>query len=576
MSPDQWPRPDTSVPENNRDRTVVQSALWAAAGDALGWITELSHGAQGVARRTGVSHVAHPIAWQRVVGGRGGPKVRLPAGTYSDDTQVRLAVSRSIRGDGFFDVEAFAKVEMTVWPSYALGAGLGSKAAAANLARRGVNWFSNFYERGSQKYVDGGGNGAAMRIQPHVWSSKMGGDILISEVLRSSIVTHGHPHGFCGAVFHALCLDDVLRRGVMPTPKDWMGYVDRFLDLPKLVAAEPQLAAFWQAGWESSSGCTLASAMSKMRDEGHRDLELVATIDGANPHECYRQALKKLGCLSRQYRGSGWKTALAALVLAYLFRDSKIEEALEVAVNELESDTDTIATMAGALLGGVSDRIPDWPLQDCGYIAKEALRVAAISRGETQESFPYPDLGHWNPPIRQYASVARSNGGMAIAGLGQLNPQGTEYSTNDTVWQWFELPFGQTILAKRKAVVKGSVASTQLPGSIQSIDRQRTREQVSRSTAQGERPAIGELFPEDRGDDEVGKSRDSRSRHDNWRRSSGTLDTWTDEVISSGFDDNVLGRMLNRCIDESMSVESAVSFASIIAKAKLARYRKRR
>lgn len=83
-------------------QTVVESALWAAAGDALGWITELSYGPAGVKKRTGLTEVKQPVAWQRLIAGRNGPRVALPAGTYSDDTQLRLAVSRSIRGNGVF------------------------------------------------------------------------------------------------------------------------------------------------------------------------------------------------------------------------------------------------------------------------------------------------------------------------------------------------------------------------------------------------------------------------------------------------------------------------------------------
>jgi len=135
---------------NSREQMVINSALWAAAGDALGWITELAHAPANVMRRSGVATVEQPIAWNRVIGGRTGPEVALPTGTYSDDTQLRLAVSRCIRSDGGFDAEAFAKIELTVWPSYALGAGKGTKAAAANLARRGTAWYSNFFESGQQ------------------------------------------------------------------------------------------------------------------------------------------------------------------------------------------------------------------------------------------------------------------------------------------------------------------------------------------------------------------------------------------------------------------------------------------
>ena len=106
------------------------------------------------------------MGWQRRVGGRGGVSVRLPAGCWSDDTQLRMAVSRAISHRGF-DVQAFAHVELPIWPSYALGGGRASKAAAKNLGKPNALWYANAFPR----WFEAGGNGAAMRIQPHVWSS---------------------------------------------------------------------------------------------------------------------------------------------------------------------------------------------------------------------------------------------------------------------------------------------------------------------------------------------------------------------------------------------------------------------
>src|SRR4051794_9410901 len=110
---------------SGRQRAIVNSALWAAGGDAIGWITELARDGTVIAR-AGVGRVSEPIAWTRLIGGRWGVKIPLPAGTYSDDTQLRLAVCRAVRGNGIFDAEAFAKVELTTWQSYALGAGRGT------------------------------------------------------------------------------------------------------------------------------------------------------------------------------------------------------------------------------------------------------------------------------------------------------------------------------------------------------------------------------------------------------------------------------------------------------------------
>ena len=559
--------------DNPRDRAAVHSALWAAAGDALGWITELSHGPAGVLRRTGADKVTKPVAWQRVIGGRSGPRVDLPPGTYSDDTQLRLAVSRSIRGDGAFDVETFAKIEVTVWPTYALGAGLGSKAAAVSLSRRSVNWFSNFFENGKQKYIDGGGNGAAMRIQPHVWSTPTGGDLLILNVLRDALVTHGHPHGFCGAVFHALCLESAIKNGEIPKLADWSIYIDRFLDLPRLIAEEPQLATFWQSEWETSSGMSVKNAMEKIRDEARRDLDIVErTIDTSRP-DSYHGVIDQLGCLTPKYRGSGFKTALAALALAHLFRDLKIEQCLETAANELESDTDTIATMAGALLGAVSPRAPEWPIQDQSYIVEEARRLSAIARGQPQDSFTYPDLGRWNPPAKQNASIGWFDGQLAIAGLGELTPHGEDYCSRDAIWQWFKLPFGQTIFAKRKLDLKENIVPTQLPG-----PRQGSRAENQLATnATGNGPQQSNLpLSEGRKKNQPRKTSIAQPIQSLLPTRRDTVDSWSDEAIASDFDDRTLGRLLNRCIDQSQSVETTVGFAAIIAKAKLTRQRRRR
>lgn len=552
------------------DRAVLNSSLWAAAGDALGWITERTDGTLGVVRRTGISRVTEPVAWKRAIGGRIGPTVRFPPGSYSDDTQLRLSVSRAIRGDGSFDVEAFAKVELAVWPTYALGAGSGSKAAAANISKRRVNWFSNFFETEATKYLDSGGNGAAMRIHPHVWSTSTGDDRMLLDVLRDAIVTHGHPQGFCGAMFHALCLHDVIVKGDIPTFSELAGYIDRFREISRLVEEDSALATFWKPAWEHAKGATLKHATEKFRDEARREAETVENTLDSSDLESYHRVLNETGCLTSRFRGAGFKTALAAAALVQFDGKFEIERCLECAANELASDTDTIASMAGALLGAASSHTPQWPIQDRSYIAQEALRLSAIARGQHQESFPYPDLGHWNPPGKQNAPIGRLGDSLAMAGLGELTPFGAQYRINSFVWQWYTLTFGQTVLAKRRIDTQFRIVATQLPGPRQT-------------------PRVGDHISDD--DDERSHqemlplreplSSKSSSEDDTSIRAKpkdapdSTIDSWSDEVISSGFDDRTLGRLLNRCIDESQSVESSIGFVAIVAKAKLARQRRK-
>lgn len=539
------------------ERRVVSSALWAAAGDALGWITELAREGT-VQARTGSRHVDKPVNWVRQIGGRGGPQIQLPAGTYSDDTQLRLAVCRAIRGDGVFDAEAFGRIELTVWQGYALGAGLGTKAAATNLAKRGVNWFSNFFESKSQSYARAGGNGAAMRVQPHAWLNPENEEELTLSVMRDALVTHGHPHGFMGAVFHASSVRHALRGG-LPAFEYWERLVESLRLIPDVVRRDRQLEAFWRPAWEHMSGASLEESVEKTSRELQADLNVVASILSNNKREAaYAHVLDAVGLRSPKFRGSGLKTAMAASVLASLFRDNP-QQALIVAANELDSDTDTIATMAGAIIGAATDMPLEWPLQDRAYIEGEARRVARISMGIPVDSFNYPDLGRWKPPANQSSCIARLRDGFALAGLGYVDPISEEYHAADAVWQWMLLPFGQTILAKRRPAPP-TLDSGQLPGERRMINRPDV--QVAAQ------PQLALSDPPKGGPPSVPEPQSSRT-------SSSSLDQLTDYVISSDFSALVIGEAFNKLIDQGGTIEQVIAFASIIAKAKLARAKRR-
>lgn len=546
------------------ERAVVNSALWAAAGDALGWITELSHGANGVLHRTGSRIVNEPVAWKRLIGGRSGVKVDLPAGTYSDDTQLRLCVSRCIRANGAFDVEAFAKVEVTTWQGYCLGAGVGSKAAAANLAKRGVNWFSNFYATDKQKYVSSGGNGAAMRIQPHVWSSRGTVDELTMRVMRDSVVTHGHPHGFCGAIFHALCIWDTLQNRRVPSIEMAKQYVSYIKSLPALLENDSELSSFWLPNWERETGKSFTDAIHQFHDEAQVDICMVDDLFKKSSQPDYHEILSELGCLTNKYRGSGFKTALAALMLSLIYSSHSVEEALIRSANELESDTDTIATMSGAIIGAIADQAPVWAIQDLDYLRVEAKRMASIARKEHVQSFPYPDLSNWEPPTNQSDAVILQNNALTLSGIGKLKPKGQAYKSGTSIWQWCELPFGQSILAKRRASIMSLVKETHIH--TESPD-------VSQAPEERQQQASFELKQND-----LLKKNPPRSES-----ASSTimpehfpgLDKATDIIISSGFDSTIIGHMINLAIEDTGSIEAAVGLSAIIAKAKIARMRRK-
>lgn len=434
-----------------RLQATTCSALWAAYGDALGFITELTN-AKGLKWRTGVSEVNSLMPWRRKVGGAYGVEVKFPSGTYSDDTQLRLATSRAIRGDGTFDVEAFSKVELPVWCAYALGAGRGSKLASQNLAKNQASWFNNFYKKGKSSYFESGGNGAAMRIQPHVWSAREGRQFLL-DVFKNAICTHGHPRGIVGALFHAMCLSFVFRKQAIPGPAAFGEFLDYLPRVLHDVQLDVQLGTFWLPGWEQGTGRSFSDALDEVVEECRQDIAKADTLTVDPGPRTYFNIVEQLNGFDEKCRGSGTKTSIIAALLAYTYREKSPEQALKVAANQLGTDTDSIATMAGALLGGYAQQKPSEAIQDEHYILSEAERMWAVSCQLQPDHFQYPDLlSSWSPPRTQAKVLGELHDGVGIAGLGKCELHGEMLEGRGKrpgYWQWARLHFGQTVLVKR-------------------------------------------------------------------------------------------------------------------------------
>jgi ADP-ribosylglycohydrolase len=539
---------------------VVNSALWAAYGDALGFITELAD-SRTLAYRIKASSVTKTIPWKRRIGGQFGVVMDLPAGCYSDDTQLRLSTCRAIRADGHFDVEAFAKVELPVWLCYALGAGLSTKAAASSLSRENVSWFSNFFV-GKSSYFAAGGNGAAMRIQPHVWAASKPADLssYMPSVLRNSICTHGHPNGLAGAFFHAACLASVLAYREVPGPEQWREILYRLTDLLSIVRSDDELNTFWLPVWRERSQDDVDLLLKRVQEEGLQDVAAIETQLRQSGNQSYPKIVETLGCLNPSVRGSGIKTAILAAALAWLFKDRSTMEALVEAANVLESDTDSIATMVGALLGSVSGSAPDGDLADRRYIAEEAARLYQVGQRTAKQSFRYPDLMSWRSPKTMLDTVGFCNGHIAVAGLGSAQPVGQKWEDRrdkDAAWQWLELGFGQTILARQRQKLRRMDADEK-----PALDVRKTES----SARGGEKMSPqSDLFKE-RGSSETG--------FDNRRPVEGTsLDELTNAAINSGFNKELIGKHLVELAEAPNGLELAVAYSAIIVKAKRARLR---
>ena len=471
---------DTSDVRATRTRG---SMLWAAYGDALGFISELVD-RKGLERRTQGAPLDNLMAWERRVGGRWGVDVPLPAGCWSDDTQLRLAVSRSIGCRGF-DVETFGRVELPVWLSYALGGGRASKAAAKNLGKPSTLWYANTFAG----WANAGGNGAAMRIHPHVWASPdLDGDYML-DVIADSVCTHGHPRAIVGACFHAATLAHCISSGTVPDSDTCMDITARVGEAVRLIEYHSTLGPTRRGLWERRTGRPLNRAWQLTVDElrgaindAARGVQAADNVDAA-----YAGIIDRLGLRSREQQGSGILTTVAAAVLAATA--SKAHEGVVAAANAIGTDTDTIASMAGALLGACDATAdpPEEPL-DSAYLRAEADRLVAVSRGEPARSHLYPDILTWSAPQTQADALVSDNGNLAVEGLGPARrlEAGAMYTPReDFAWEWVRTDFGQTLLIKRRPEIKPLESGNDLtppPAPVARSHSRRTAKRQARGT----------------------------------------------------------------------------------------------
>lgn len=435
------------VSKDRKERTR-NSMLWAAYADALGFISELVD-KRGLKRRTKGVTLDQLMTWKRRIGGRGGVEAELPVGCWSDDTQLRMAVCRAIGRYGF-DIDSFSRIELPVWPAYALGAGLASKAAAANLAKRGTPWYANTFKG----WTEAGGNGAAMRIQPHVWASADLENDYVVDVITDSVCTHGHPRAIVGACFHASTLAHCLRFGTVPDLNDCKEIVSKTSDAVQLIENHDILGSTWVSLWEQEVGKKFNTVWKSTIDELDEAIERVTTDNSGadDAGNAYERICEKLGLGIKDQRGSGLLTSVAAISLAGIAQDAY--EGAVVAANALGTDTDTIGTMAGALLGACD--VSDQPLQDIldsEYLECEADRLTAISEGKSVRDHLYPDILTWTPPRTQADSLVNDNGHLAVDGLGRvvkLQEEPLCASSKTFAWQWVRTDFGQTLLIKHR------------------------------------------------------------------------------------------------------------------------------
>lgn len=202
----------------NRSQTLmlnkaVGAMLGAACGDALGWPNErVGRSYKDESKPQGP--LLEFTKWTRRSGGRYYPHDEIiDAGSYSDDTQLILCLSRSLRcGPRWWD--RFSRIELPFWALYERGGGGATKRSVDAWTDGVPPWSDKRTSNDVKRYFEAGGNGVAMRILPHVLFNTDISDFapLARNIMLDGIVTHGHPRALVGALAYGYALWKSIRR----------------------------------------------------------------------------------------------------------------------------------------------------------------------------------------------------------------------------------------------------------------------------------------------------------------------------------------------------------------------------
>ncbi len=255
---------------------------------------------------------------------------RAPAGSYTDDTQMMIGLAESLLRCGRVEEQDLAGAFLARYDERR-GYGSGTKTVLS-LWEAGVP-----LSEAAGRVLDGEGspsNGAAMRVAPVAVRFFRDEARVITEALRSALLTHAHPEGAYGAVVQAAAVAAAL------------------------------------AGHDPLAAAHAAASVDSLR----RRLEDLA---GTRLDPC------KLGGPDRRVAHTATASVPVAVVVGS--HAQSFEQAVTVAVR-CGGDTDTVAAMAGAIAGarfGASSIPARWyaALED-GQHGRTHVERLAISLAE--------------------------------------------------------------------------------------------------------------------------------------------------------------------------------------------------
>ncbi len=314
--------------------------LASAIGDALGWPNEIR--ANNVEKN--IKEYDCFVAWTRRCRGTNWHYEKIYPGEYSDDTQMILAVARSIITGNWENV--FMNKELPYWLEYQRGGGKALLKAANSIKHGKPIWQSE----NSSEYFNAGGNGAVMRILPHVIvaSKNNFSENFLIDVIKDSIMTHGHPRAILGAVCYAYALEYLLKKESI---LEYGELVTAILEGQNIWGVFPQKEFFeeWMEIARRNRYFDYIREWDVVLKHMIKQLNYIGDSLKKGLMLDDNEVLEQLGCFGKA-NGAGDVAVLAAIYLASKYANNPVL-GIKTPAFLTGIDTDTIASITGGLLG---------------------------------------------------------------------------------------------------------------------------------------------------------------------------------------------------------------------------------
>lgn len=407
------------VPPNSPslDDRLRGCLVWAAAGDSLGSLTEFPsqsppYGSADIERLRqklkpleGTGRVTRYHARQRALL-RGFLRDPCPPGAYTDDTQLALVLAHCLTPGPELDGPRFGKIELPAWLAWERGCGTTTRAACENLAKKRSQWNQNAYTVAAWKidFRQGDGNGTAMRAAPVGLATSSREQIQRLSFLQA-LTTHGHPRALIAAWIQALAVRMAFEWPGRVDPQEFASALES--ELHRSLPKDPSFAE-WRRLW-NQQGDFDAAYETAIHELSKQVLDLPALLERHKLPGDRGQGLAalfaELGLYGAKKSEAG-RSALGALA-AFLWEASENSPdghgLLIDTVNCVGCDTDTLACMAGALVGAWlgESRLPQsfQGVQDQRYLSDLGPRLASLERTKSPPKERGRPAQRWSKPL---------------------------------------------------------------------------------------------------------------------------------------------------------------------------------